>query len=150
MDQGKFGKEMDDNILLKVHEGMRVVDREDQELGTVDQVYLGSVSEESQARGEGPADTTSADITGSTGSAAGVFGMAGQGPVLLDFAFGGGISPSEISETEVRDLLLRHGFIRLNAGGLFAPDRYIMPDMISSVSDDVVVLTLSKDELKNR
>jgi hypothetical protein len=150
MDQDGFNKEMDDNILLKVQEGMRVVDRNDQDLGTVDQVYLGSVSEESQARGEGPADTTSADTSGFTDSAAGVFGMAGQEPVVIDFAFGGGISPTETSETEVRDLLLRHGFIRLNARGLFASDRYIMPDMISSVSDDVVVLTLSKDELKKR
>jgi hypothetical protein len=150
MDQGRFGKEMDDNILLKVHEGMRVVDRDDQDLGTVDRVYLGSVSEESQARGEGPADTSSADAPGFTDSAAGVFGMVGQEPVVIDFAFGGGISPSETSETEIRDLLLRHGFIRLNARGLFASDRYIMPDIIGSVSEDRVVLTLSKDELKNR
>jgi hypothetical protein len=150
MDRGGFGKEMDDNILLKVHEGMRVVDRDHQGLGTVDQVYLGSVSEASQTRGEGPADTTSEDAPGFSDSAAGVFGMAGQEPVIIDFAFGGGISPSETSETEVRDLLMRHGFIRLNARGLFASDRYIMPDMISSVSEDRVVLTLSKDELKNR
>jgi hypothetical protein len=150
MDKGGFGKEMDDNILLKVHEGMRVVDREEQDLGTVDQVYLGSVSETSQARGEGPADITSADAPGSRDSAAGIFGMGEQEPIVIDFAFGGGVSPSETSETEVRDLLLRHGFIRLNARGLFASDRYIMPDMINSVSEDRVKLTLSKDELKNR
>ena len=150
MDQGKFGKEMEDNILLKVQEGMRVVDRDDQELGTVDQVYLGSVSEESHARGEGPADTTSADIPGPTDRAAGVFGMAGQEPVVIDCAFGGGISPTETSGTEVRDLLMRHGFIRVNTRGLFSSDRYIMPDMISSVSEDLVVLKLSTDELKKR
>jgi hypothetical protein len=76
--------------------------------------------------------------------------MGDQEPIVIDFAFGGGVSPSETSETEVRDLLLRHGFIRLNARGLFASDRYIMPDMINSVSEDRVKLTLSKDELKNR
>ena len=150
MNENRFGSEMEGNILMKIHEGMTVYDRDDKELGKVDRVYLGAVSEDSQARGEGPAATTSADAPGYAGNAGEVFGMAGEEPAVIDFAFGGGISPSETSGSEVRELLLRHGFVRINSKGLFASDRYVMPDQIASVSGDRVRLKLSKDELRDR
>ncbi len=150
MSEGRFGSEMDDNILMKIHEGMKVYDRDDEELGVVDRVYFGTVSEESQARGEGPASTTRADAPGMADDPGEVFGMAGEDPAAIDFAFGGGISPSETSGSEVRELLLRHGFIRINSRGLFASDRYVMPDQIATVSGDRVRLKMSKDELRDR
>ena len=155
MDQNRFGLERDDNILLKIQEGMQVLDRDDQKLGTVDRVYLGTVSEQGHARGEGPAATTSADAPGFADNAPEVFGMAGEDPAAIDFAFGGGISPSdtsgsEVSGSEVRELLLRHGYIRINARGLFSSDRYFMPDQIASVTEEVVRLKLSKDELHQK
>jgi hypothetical protein len=150
MNEDRFGNEMEDNILMRIHEGMIVYDRNDKELGTVDHVYFGSVSEESTDRGEGPAETTRADAPGYVDDAGEVFGMAGEDPAAIDFAFGGGVSPSETSGSEVRERLLRHGFIRLDSRGLFASDRYILPDQIASVSEDGVRLKLSKDELKNR
>jgi hypothetical protein len=150
MNEAKFGNEMDDNILINIHEGMTVYDRDGEKLGTVDRVYLGTVSEEGQNWGKGPADTTTADAPGYADDPGEVFGMSGEDPAAIDFAFGGGISPSETSGSEIRELLLRHGYIRIKSSGLFASDRYVMPDRIDSVSGERVRLNLSKDELKDR
>jgi hypothetical protein len=50
----------------------------------------------------------------------------------------------------LRDRLLRHGFIRIDTHGLFASDRFALPDQIESVSEDCIQLRLSKDELIER
>ncbi len=47
----------------------------------------------------------------------------------------------------VRGRLLRHGYIRIDTSGLFASNRFAMPDQIESVSDDCVRLRVAKDEL---
>jgi hypothetical protein len=150
MSEGRFGSEMDNNILKEIHEGMTVYDRNDEQLGTVDRVYLGTVSEEGHEQGEGPAATTAADTPGAADDAGEVFGMGRDEPAVIDFAFGGGISPTETSGSEVRELLIRHGYIRISSRGLFASDRYVMPDQIDSVSGDRVRLKLSKEELRDR
>lgn len=51
---------------------------------------------------------------------------------------------------EVRQRLLSQGFVRLDADGLFAADRYITPDQISSVTSEGVTLSVSKDDLLKR
>ena len=47
----------------------------------------------------------------------------------------------------LRDRLLTEGYIRLDTDGLFATDRYILPDQIASTTADAVILNVSKDEL---
>jgi hypothetical protein len=47
----------------------------------------------------------------------------------------------------LRDRLLTEGYIRLDTDGLFAADRYILPDQIASTTADAVILNVSKDEL---
>ncbi len=47
----------------------------------------------------------------------------------------------------LRDRLLTEGFVRLDANGLFATYRHILPDQIDSVRDDALTLNVSKDEL---
>jgi hypothetical protein len=42
---------------------------------------------------------------------------------------------------------LRHGFIRINASGLFTSDRYAMPDQIASVADDRITLRVAREDL---
>jgi hypothetical protein len=45
---------------------------------------------------------------------------------------------------------LRHGFIRINTSGLFAADRYAMPDQIASVADDRITLHVMREDLMKR
>lgn len=51
---------------------------------------------------------------------------------------------------EVREKLLRQGFVRIDADGLFAADRYVTADQIASVTEDGVMLKVTKDELLTR
>ena len=46
-----------------------------------------------------------------------------------------------------RQRLLLQGFVRIDANGLFAADRYVTPEQIASVSADGLMLNVSKDEL---
>lgn len=48
---------------------------------------------------------------------------------------------------EIRQRLLLQGFVRIDANGLFAADRYVTPEQIASVSADGLMLNVSKDEL---
>lgn len=48
---------------------------------------------------------------------------------------------------ELRERLLREGFVRVDATGLLQPDRYVLPDQIASVSGDRVMLKVDKAEL---
>ena len=48
---------------------------------------------------------------------------------------------------EVRNRLVQQGFVRIDADGLFAADRYVMPEQIDSVSGDGMTLNVTKDEL---
>lgn len=58
--------------------------------------------------------------------------------------------PHELPK-EIRERLLNEGYVRLDADGLFAADRYILPEQIASVSDDEMTLTVdSKDKLIKR
>ena len=50
----------------------------------------------------------------------------------------------------IRKRLLHQGFVRLDAAGLFAADRYIMPEQIDSVSGEGLMLNVSRDELIKR
>jgi len=50
----------------------------------------------------------------------------------------------------LRERLLREGYIRLDTAGLFAADRYILPDQIASTTADAVILNVSKDDLIRR
>jgi hypothetical protein len=57
--------------------------------------------------------------------------------------------PDEIPE-ELRERMLREGYIRLDADGLFAADRYILPEQIASAGRDELMLNVKKSELVKR
>lgn len=50
----------------------------------------------------------------------------------------------------LRDRLLTEGYVRLDADGLFAADRYILPEQIASATADGIVLNVEKDQLIKR
>jgi hypothetical protein len=123
--------EQGSRILAKIHEGMTVYDRTGNNIGTVEYVYLGAVSEEAGKRGQGPA-TTSAP------------GRADSSRIDV---FATAIIPSDQVPEALRERLLRHGFIRIDSTGLFAANRYVLPGQIASVSGSRITLCVTRDEL---
>jgi hypothetical protein len=122
------------SLLTQIYEGMTVYDRTDQKIGTVERVYFGAVSQEADTHGGGP---TTAAPPG-----------AHESSLIEDFATA--IFPADQVPEPLRQRLLRHGFIRIDSTGLFAADRYVMPDQIADVSEDRVTLRVTRDELIKR
>jgi PRC-barrel domain len=129
-----FEEEHSSRILTHIYEGMTVYDRAGDKIGTVEDVYLGAVSEEAGQRGGGPETASSPGRSESS--------------LIEDFAQA--IFPTDQVPEPVRQHLLRHGFIRIDSTGLFAADRYVMPDQIADVSEDRVTLRVTRDELIKR
>lgn len=50
----------------------------------------------------------------------------------------------------LRSQLLRDGYVHLDASGLFAADRYILPEQISGLTDDGIKLNVTQDALIKR
>ena len=118
------------HVLEHISEGMKVVDSRQKEIGTVEYVKL--VDEDSSGE---PV-------------AAGLNELDEPRHTLIDDiadAFGADDVPEA-----VRQRLLHDGFIRMDAEGIFAADRYVLPEQIESVTADRVVLNVSKDQLVKR
>jgi len=122
-------------VLKQIREDMDVYDRDGEKIGEVEDVFLGSVGEEADDFGQGPA-TANAPVDPPANS------------WLEDFAeaFTG---QDEMPET-LRARLLRSGFIRIDGSGFFASDYYATPEQIASVADDRVQLNVHRDELIKR
>ena len=119
------------NILAQIREGMKVYDHMDNEIGTVDRVKM---SDDNPATEEAEAVTADEPPR--------------RKDTFLD-ALADVFSADGLPEV-VRERLLQQGFIRIDAKGLFAADRYVLPDQIMSVSGEGVTLKVSKDELVKR
>lgn len=116
--------------LRDVEQGMRVFDRERHEIGKVEWVQFGDDSPETpEVEANGPADQRDDDT-------------------LLD-VIARSFRTDDLPE-EVRARLLHQGFVRIDADGLFAADRYVMPEQIDSVSGDRLMLNVTRDELMKR
>jgi len=119
-----------DAIPTDIHEGMRVVDKAMQPIGKVE--TFRSTDEapdapEVDAAGISPVlERQRNDLTG----------------LLADL-----FHPDDGLPREMQEKALREGFVRLDAEGLFAADRYIFPEHIDRVDDDRLVLRVSRDEL---
>jgi hypothetical protein len=121
----------DGDLLVEVEEGMKVYDRNGDEVGKVEFIFMGGTDEEAEQRGTGPA--TAPDIE-----------MA-EDDFMLDMAHLFGAGYEDMDET-MRDRLLRHGFIRID-GGLLRGDSYAIRDSVTRVGEDGIHLRISKDEL---
>lgn len=47
----------------------------------------------------------------------------------------------------LRSRLLREGYVHIDADGLFARDRYILPEQIAGLEGDGIVLNVTRDDL---
>ncbi len=117
------------NFLAQVQEGMKVYDRLHHEIGKVEYVKIGDDNPETpESEAAAPSNYRERDET------------------LID-NLAEVFAPEDDVPEEMRDRLLLAGFVRIESKGLFASDRYVMPDQIMSVSGDTVTLNVSKDEL---
>ena len=119
------------NALRSVEAGMKVFDRERHEIGKVDYVQFGDD------------DPETPEVEASRNS------DLGQRNDSLMANIAKAFTADELPE-EIRERLLHQGFVRIDSSGLFAVDRYIMPDQIDSVSGDSLMLNVSQDELVKR
>ena len=123
---------MQHDVLRDIHEGMKVYDSGMHEIGKVERVQFGN---DDPSTPEQEAETLEGMEDGRDHS------------LMSDIAEA--FVTDRLPE-EVRERLLLQGFVRIDAEGLFAGDRYVLPDQIGSVSDGKMVLKVSKDQLFKR
>lgn len=123
---------MQHNILRDIHQGMKVYDSGNHEIGKVEWVQNG-------------ADNPSTPDLEAT-STEGMEEPRRHG-LLDDLA--DAFRTDDLPE-EIRERLLMQGFVRIDAEGLFAADRYVTPDQIAGVSDDKLQLSVEKSALMKR
>jgi hypothetical protein len=121
-------------ILSQVYAGMAVYDRIGDHIGEVEHVYLGAVSEEVDKQGGGPGTAPSPGES--------------EGSLIEDFARSA--FPADEVPDPLRQRLLRLGFMRIDSKGLFAADRYVLPEQIAEVAGDRVTPRVTRDELIKR
>ncbi|MFP5346094.1 MAG: hypothetical protein ACLGIA_03575 [Actinomycetes bacterium] len=109
-------------VIDDVEPGMRVVDADGQEVGTVVDVKMGDPAA-ATAQGEEP-------LTGGS---------------LLDTVSLTGTEP-DVPE-EMRSRLLRLGFLKIDGKGLFTGDLFVAADRVDRVEGDTVRLSVGKDEV---
>jgi hypothetical protein len=114
-----------------VHKGMRVFDRTNMEIGKVEDFRFSENEDQPDVE---PADLDAAD-------------RQHDRSLLENIA--DVFAPDELPEV-LRERLLREGYIRLDAKGLFAADRYILPEQIASANGDSLRLAVTRDELMKR
>lgn len=122
-----------DNVLMRVHEGMDVYNYDDERIGKVESIFFGSVSPEEAATGTGAATADNP-------------AMRERG-FLDDLA---NVFRDDNLPDELRERLLRQGFIRIDSSGLFSSDRYATPEQIAAVHEDRVILRTNKEGLIKR
>jgi len=117
------------NTMQQIRDGMTVYDRTGAAIGVVEFVRFG----EEDPTQPGPETITGSEVENTAGtwlveSIAEVFGADDNLPDTL------------------RSRLIRHGFVRVDAG-LLASDRFVLPDQIASVTNEGVRLHVTDDEL---
>lgn len=113
----------DEGPLAQVREGMRVVDAEGAELGTVSRVQMGDPEEHAH------------------------LGEPGRNRSPLTERFAALFTPgSELTE-QAQARLLRDGFVRVDLAGTLSGARYAEGGQVAAVEGDTVRLTVPGDHL---
>lgn len=114
------------DIFDKIHEGMDVYDSEGDKIGTVERLYFGSEGVDEP----GPEPATAPEMRDDT---------------LID-EIAEAFNTEDIPE-EVRERLLRHGFVHVDGGLIFDKDYYVLPDKIDRVDADGVHVREREEDL---
>ena len=111
--------------------GMRVFDNANNEIGKVDDFRFSENEDDPELE---PSDIDASD-------------RRMDGGLMADIAEA--FASDDIPKV-LQDRLLREGYVRLDAKGLFAADRYILPDQIDTATPDGLTLKVGKNELMKR
>ncbi len=121
--------EQDINILTLIHEGMNVYDRHGESLGTVRFVQMGD---------DNPS-TMEVETAGTS-----------YNPERDNDNFLRDIAEALVGSDDLPEVLVsrmhRSGYVQVDTG-LLQRDRYVLPEHISSVSDEEVHLRVGRDEV---
>lgn len=113
-----------------LHKGMKVYDSTNDEIGVVEDFKFSD--EDPTTPGVEQNDVNPMDIDRDDDLV-----------TIMARAFAG---EDDLSD-ELKEKLLREGFVRIDAEGLFAGDRYITPDQIETVDGDRLLLRVPKSAL---
>jgi len=119
----------EDNILLRVSEGMVVYDHDGDHVGSVSTMYLGASTVEAGDY-EIPAPTNSEPPA--------------RDASIIDNVIGAFTDYDQIP-VELRERLMHDGYVRINRGGLFGSDGFVLPEQIATITKDQVRLNIDKD-----
>jgi hypothetical protein len=126
-----YSEEQGSQALRNVREGMEVFDRNNKRIGTIEDLYLGESSEKDNARGTGAATIPKRHWWDDN--------------LIEDIAEA--FAPEDEIPEVLRDRLLQSGYIQVSGPGLFAGDRYILPEQIASITEDRVYLSVAREDL---
>lgn len=131
--KGDVMENSNNTVLNQIQEGESVCDSAGNKIGKVRRVYLGAMADRTKQPGSAPATTPEPNLRNET--------------LFDDLAKG--LTDNPMPEV-LRERLLEEGYIQIDTGGLFASDRFALPDQIESVREDCVQLRLSKNDLLER
>jgi hypothetical protein len=120
-----------DTLPREIHLGMKVYDSRHKHIGKVDDLKFPENADEPEVI---PADIDATDRR--------------DRESIVD-TIAEAFDSDPIPEV-LRERLLTEGYLRLDADGLFAADRYILPEQIASAAGDEIVLNVEKDALIKR
>jgi hypothetical protein len=128
-------------ILMRVHEGMKVYDAENHHIGKVRRVQMsgGNDPEDADRQAREAIDNTRAATAEPDTTP--VYEDTLVGEVAQSF------SPRADLPDELRELLQREGFVQIDSAGFFTADRYATPNQIADVAEDGVMLKVTDDRL---
>lgn len=140
-------------LLNRIEEGMEVFDAAGDKIGTVEGLFFGANSDLVEREVDDVDDDADGTLDrmyypGTDEPLSDGQPVPAVGPELPELddvaeALGG---ESDIPEV-LRKRLLQHGFIRIDSAGLFAGDRFAMPDQIRAVDAEGVRLSVAASEL---
>ena len=119
-----IGEEQALGLPGRINEGMTVIDRDEQVIGTVQLVYYGGASAEAVERAMRLQAVAAA-----------------LAPTAEESTFSSDVPP------ELQARLLRYGYIRIEGPGITGLKSYVAPEQISGSVGDQLQLHASRDEL---
>jgi hypothetical protein len=109
--------------------GMKVLDRDRNVIGEIDDLKF-------------PENATAPDTEPETDGLMADEDQTGSLMGAIADAFGRDQLPEAL-----RSRLMREGYVHIDADGLFARDRYILPEQIAALEGDGIVLNVARDDL---
>lgn len=116
------------NLLTDIREDMPVYDRENNKIGTVEEIRFGD--EDLERPGAETSTAQKAKVVGNT--------------LVDDIARA--IRVDDRLPEEIRSRLQRYGYVKIDTG-LLTSDRYVIADQIEKVSADRINLKVGQDDL---